>query len=154
MPWCVSWRAKTSRHRTNFCFARAICPKCVYDLIIRHLEGVLSFKSKVRSRALVGAMACLGVCHGMPWCVPWHAKTSRHRTNFFLARSICPKCVYKFVIRHLEGVPCFKSKVCFGAWVGATACLGVCHGMPKRVDAAQNFFCPVPFPQSVFISSL
>jgi hypothetical protein len=90
----------------------------------------------------------------MPWCVPWHAKTSRRRTKFFLARAICPKCVYKFIIRHLEGFPSFKSKVRSGALVGAMACLGVCHGMPKRVDAAQIFVLPVPFAQNVFISSL
>jgi hypothetical protein len=86
--------------------------------------------------------------------MPWHAKTSRRRTNIFFARAICPNCVYKFIIRHLEGVPSFKSKVRSGALVGAMACLGVCHGMPKRVDAAQIFVLPVPFAQNVFISSL
>jgi hypothetical protein len=101
-----------------------------------------------------GWLRGLGGCHGMPWCVPWHAKTSWCRTNFFLARAICPKCVPKFIIRHLEGVPSFKSKVGSGALVCATACLGVCHGMPKRVGAAQIFFWPVPFAQSVFLSSL
>jgi hypothetical protein len=90
----------------------------------------------------------------MPWCVPWHAKTSRHRTKFFFAHAIWPKCVSKFIIRHLEGVPSFKSKVRSGAFVGAMACLGVCYGMPKRVDTAQNFFWPVLFAQSVFLSSL
>jgi hypothetical protein len=137
-----------------FFFAHAICPKCVYKFIIRHLEGVPSFKSKVCSGALVGAMACPGVCHGMPWCVPWHAKTSRRRTNFCFARAICPKCVYKFIIRHLKGIPSFKSRVCLCALVGAIACLGGCHGMPKRVDAAQNFFWPLPFAQIVFLNSL
>jgi hypothetical protein len=87
----------------------------------------------------------------MPWCEPWHAKTSPRRTKFFLARAICPKCVYEFIIRHLEGVPSFKSNVCSGALVGAMACLGVCHGMPKQVDAAQISVLPVPFAQSVFI---
>jgi hypothetical protein len=140
MPWCVPWHAKTSWCRTNFFLARAICPKCVPKFIIRHLEGVPSFKSKVGSGALVGV-------HGMPWCVPWHAKTSWCRTNFFLARAICPKCVSKFIIRHLEGVPSFKSKVGSGALVGAMACLGVCHGMPwwvpwhaKTSRCCTNFF--------------
>jgi hypothetical protein len=109
---------------------------------------------RVPWQPLVGGMTCLGGCHGMPWCVPWLAKTSRRRTKIFLARAICPKCVYKFIIRHLEGFPSFKSKVRSGALVGAMACLGVCHGMAKRVDAAQIFVLPVPFAQSVFISSL
>jgi hypothetical protein len=87
----------------------------------------------------------------MPWCVPRHAKTSRRHTKFFLHRAICPKCVYKFIIRHLEGVPSFKSRVFSGALVDAVACLGVCHGMPKEVDAAQIFVLPAPFAQSVFI---
>jgi hypothetical protein len=90
----------------------------------------------------------------MPWCVPWHAKTSRRFTDFCFARAICAKCVYKFIIRLLEGVASFKSKVHSGALVGAMAFLGVCHGMQKRVGAAQIFFWPVPFAQSVFISSL
>jgi hypothetical protein len=108
-PWWVPWHAKTSRRRTNFCFARAICQKCVYKFIIRHLEGVPSFKSRVCLCALVGAIACLGVCHGKPWWVPWHAKTSPRRTNFFLARAICPNCVSKFIVRYLEGFPSLKS---------------------------------------------
>jgi hypothetical protein len=90
----------------------------------------------------------------MPWCVPWHTKMSRRRTNFFFARAIWTNCVYKFIIRHLKGVPSFKSKVCSGALVGAMACLGVCHGMPKRVNAAQIFVLPVSFAQNVFISPL
>jgi hypothetical protein len=136
LPWCVPWHA--NRRRTNFCFAHAICPKCVYNLIIRHLEGIPSFKSKVRSGALVGAMACLGGCHGMQ-------KRVDAAKFFFLARAICSKCVYKFIIRYLKGVPCLKSKVCSRAWVGAMACLNVCHGMPKQVDAAQIFVLPVTF---------
>jgi hypothetical protein len=197
MPWCVPWHAKTSRHHTNFCFARAICQKCASKFSIRHLEGVPSFKSKVHSGALVGAMACqnkskphkffffacaiclkcvykfiirylegvpcfkskfcsgalvgamacLGVCHGMP-------KRVDAAQIFCFARAICPKCVSKFIIRHLKGVPSFKSKVCSGALVGAKACLGVCHGMPKRVDTAQIFVLPVPFAQIVFLSPL
>jgi hypothetical protein len=89
-----------------------------------------------------------------PWWMPWHAKRSRRRTNFCFAHAICPKCVYNLIITHLEGVPSFKSKVRSGALVDAMACLGVCHGMPKRVDTAQNFFWPMPFAQSVFLSSL
>jgi hypothetical protein len=121
------------------------------------LGGCFGMPWRVPWPALVGGMTCLGGYHGMPWCVPcvpWHAKKSRRRTNFCFARAICPKCVYKFIIRHLEGFPSFKSKVRSGALVGAMACLGVCHGMPKRVDAAQIFVLPVPFAQSVFLSSL
>jgi hypothetical protein len=83
-------------------------------------------------------MACLGGCHGMPW----------------LALVGVLACLGEFLIRHLEGVPSFKSKVASGALVGAMACLGVCHGMPKRIGAAQIFFLPMPFAQSVFLSSL
>jgi hypothetical protein len=148
MSRCVPWHAKTSRRRTKFILDRAICRKCVSKFIIRHLEGVPSFKCKVCFGALVGAMAH----HGMPWCAPWHA--IRRRTNFCFARAIRPKCVYNLIIRHLEAVPSFKSKVPSEALVGTMACLGMCHGMPKRVDAAQKFFWPMPFAQSVFISSL
>jgi hypothetical protein len=111
--------------------------------------------------ALESAMACLGGWHDMPWWVPWHAlvcamacqnESTPHK--FFFARAICPKYVSKFIIRHLEGVPSFKSKVHSGALVGAMACLGVCHGMPKLVDAAQIFVLPVPFAQIVFLTSL
>jgi hypothetical protein len=86
-----------------------------------------------------------------PWWVPWQAKTSLRGTNFFLALAICLKCVYMFILRHLEGVPSFKSKVCSEALVGGMACLCVCHGMPKQVDAAQIFVFAMPFAQSVFI---
>jgi hypothetical protein len=71
-------------------------------------------------------------------------------TNFFFSRAICPKCISKFILRHLEGVPSFKSKVSFCALVGAIACLGVCHGMPKQVDAAQFFFLLCHLPKLCF----
>jgi hypothetical protein len=134
LPWWVFWHALVG--------------------VLACLGGCFGMPWRVPWPALVRGMACLGGCNGMPWCVPWHAKTSWCRTNFFLARAICPKCVSKFIIRHLEGVPSIKSKVGSGALVGAMACLGVCHGMPKRVGAAQIFFWPVPFAQSVFLSSL
>jgi hypothetical protein len=153
-PWWVSWHALVCAmacqnelvpHKFFFgpCHLPKVCSQVHYKTF-----------GRCPKLQIQGWLRGLGGCHGMPWHTPWHAKTSWCRTNFFLARAICPKCVPKFIIRHLEGVPSFKSKVGSGALVCAMACLGVCHGMPKRVGAAQIFFWPVPFAQSVFLSSL
>ena len=73
---------------------------------------------------MICAIACLGVCHGMPWCVPWHDHGVPRLAMACLG--VCHDKPWAGLPRH--ALEC--ATAC--PWGAATACLGVCHGLACR----------------------